>query len=171
MKLILLLAILVIFIAIRTGLYLLSFIGKRIFDGIQITISRLDWNFTIENERTLTNIILCKFTAALWDCIPSSRPMIFMLAEHGDGLSQYILGQAYLFGTNVILPAPEKSSKWFIRAANNGCSEAKYYLGIMYCRGIGVHHSLRTGLAYLNQAAREGVYEAQEAYCFYKIHM
>jgi TPR repeat protein len=60
------------------------------------------------------------------------------LAEQGDAIVQYILGQMHRKGKGV--PQDYKTAvKWYTLAAKQGNANAQYNLGLMYAKGHGVH--------------------------------
>ena len=62
-------------------------------------------------------------------------------AEHGDMLSQYLLGSAYFVGIETPRDY-EEAAKWYRRAADQGHPEAQFRLGSMYYLGQGVPKSI-----------------------------
>jgi TPR repeat protein len=67
-------------------------------------------------------------------------------ANEGDVLSQYTLGEMYLYGHGNKLDYKEKdyieAVKWFEKAAEQGHVGAQNDLGVMYLEGKGVTHAL-----------------------------
>jgi TPR repeat protein len=62
-------------------------------------------------------------------------------AEHGDMLSQYLLGSAYFVGIETPRDY-EQAAKWYRRAADQGHPGAQFRLGSMYYLGQGVPKSI-----------------------------
>lgn len=75
-----------------------------------------------------------------------------MLAEQGDALSQYNLGQLYYAGEGV----PQNygdAAKWFRRSAEQGIPQAQQNLGTAYALGRGVPQDFVEAYKWLNLAA------------------
>ena len=59
------------------------------------------------------------------------------LAEQGDAVAQYYLGNLYRTGQGLPQDYAE-AAKWFRKAANQGNADAQYNLGVIYDKGYGV---------------------------------
>src|SRR5579862_28540 len=64
-------------------------------------------------------------------------PSLQLLAHQGDGNAAYLLGRAFMMGTDVSQDYRE-SAKWFLQAAANGSPDAEFALGYLYEQGKGV---------------------------------
>jgi len=70
--------------------------------------------------------------------------MLRLKATFGDSASQFLLGGIYynLFANGpVVAKNYHEAMKWFRKAAENGISEAQYYLGYGYFKGYGVEQN------------------------------
>ena len=82
------------------------------------------------------------------------------LAEQGDAIVQYILGQMHRKGKGV--PQDYKTAvKWYTLAAKQGNANAQYNLGLMYDKGEGVPQDDKTAVKWYRLAAEQGNVDAQ----------
>jgi TPR repeat protein len=77
------------------------------------------------------------------------------LAERGDAVAQYELGDMYYVGTGVPQAAAE-AAKWYQRAALQGLPAAQHMLALSYEYGTGVVTNPAEGLKWLRRAADQG---------------
>ncbi|MDZ4815682.1 MAG: tetratricopeptide repeat protein [Verrucomicrobiota bacterium] len=82
-------------------------------------------------------------------------------AQDGDRKAQFVLGLCYL--QDEFSRDEAMAVKWFTKAADAGCVNAEYYLGICLKEGIGVERDLEKAKFYLQQSSASGVRKAQEA--------
>ncbi len=75
-----------------------------------------------------------------------------LLAEKGDGPSQYNLGQMYYTGQGIRQNFTE-AFKWYSRAAEQGIADAQINVGIAYAIGRGIQQNLPKAYKWLNVAA------------------
>ncbi|MBR7152571.1 MAG: sel1 repeat family protein [Candidatus Methanomethylophilaceae archaeon] len=73
-------------------------------------------------------------------------------AEAGDAQSQYQVGLAYLYGTDVPKDYA-KAAEWFSRSNDQDFLPARRELGILLASGEGVEPDLQKAVLYLGQAA------------------
>lgn len=73
-------------------------------------------------------------------------------AEAGDAQSQYQVGLAYLYGTDVPKDYA-KAAEWFSKSNEQGFLPARRELGILYASGEGVEPNMELAVQYLGQAA------------------
>ena len=79
------------------------------------------------------------------------RPM----AENGDAIAQYYLGDLYDKGRGVPQDYAE-ATKWYRRSAEQGFSLAQHLLGFMYLQGHGVPQDYAEALKWIRRAAEQG---------------
>lgn len=85
-------------------------------------------------------------------------------AENGFLQAQTDLGGIYLQGGKYGIASDGKEAlKWFTAAANQGCKEALYYIGLIHKRGQDVPQDTQKALSFWRQAAEAGVAEASLA--------
>lgn len=77
------------------------------------------------------------------------------LAEQGDALAQFNMGNMYGHGLGVE-PDASTAFYWFHQAAEQGHVEAQSYVGGFYLAGIGVPQDYDEALYWLHQAAEQG---------------
>jgi TPR repeat protein len=77
------------------------------------------------------------------------------LAETGNAIAQFDLGQMYDYGRGVGKNDKE-AIKWYRKAAEQKHHEAQYFLGEMYANGEGVEKDIVTGYAWVSIAANNG---------------
>lgn len=77
------------------------------------------------------------------------------LADSGDAMGEYMLGQHYGNGLGVRKDAA-KALEWYLRAAERGLAEARYEAGCAYLYGWGVKADSREAKKWLDQAAGQG---------------
>lgn len=73
-------------------------------------------------------------------------------AEAGDAQSQYQVGLAYLYGTDVPKDT-RKAAEWFSRSNDQDFLPARRELGILLASGDGVEPDMERAIQYLGQAA------------------
>ena len=73
-----------------------------------------------------------------------AMPIFFKLAEQGRLNAMHSIAHTYLYGIAGIKQDYDKAFAWFTRAANNGCPQAMYHLGLCNAKGYGtpVNHAL-----------------------------
>ncbi len=73
-----------------------------------------------------------------------AMPIFFKLAEQGRLNAMHSIAHTYLYGIAGIGQDYDKAFAWFTRAANNGCPQAMYHLGMCNAKGYGtpVNHAL-----------------------------
>jgi uncharacterized protein len=82
------------------------------------------------------------------------------LAEQGDALAQYNLGQMYRNGQGV--PQDDKEAvKWYRLSAEQFYALAQVNLGFMYSEGKGVPQDYKEAVKWYRLSAEQGVAEAQ----------
>ena len=77
------------------------------------------------------------------------------LAELGDALAQYNLGQMYRQGKEVSQDYQE-AFRWYRLAAEQGIAEAQYALGWMYAKGGGVKQDYKEADKWWRLATAKG---------------
>jgi TPR repeat protein len=81
-------------------------------------------------------------------------------AEAGNVEAQYILGMAYLSGTDLPVDLPA-AVNWIEKAAHNDHAAAQFQLAVMYCTGQGVPQDLPKALPWYELSAQLGYPLAQ----------
>ena len=77
------------------------------------------------------------------------------LAEQGNALAQFNLGEMYKYGQGV--PQDAKTAlKWFTLAAEQGYADAQNNLGFMYANGNGVPKDSKTAVKWFTLGAEQG---------------
>ena len=82
------------------------------------------------------------------------------LAENGDAISQFNVGQAYRLGKGA-LKSDKLAAEWYKKSAEQGYSDAQYNLGLLYKDGIGVIKSAKSAYSWMKKAAEQGDVSAQ----------
>ena len=82
------------------------------------------------------------------------------LAEKGDPVAQYRLGDMYAEGKGVARD-DATAMTWFQRSANQGNAEAQYNVGASYAEGLGVAKSDDEAAKWFKRAAEQGMAYAQ----------
>lgn len=77
-------------------------------------------------------------------------------AEAGEVAAQYDVGRAYWDGTHGLPVSYYEAFEWMHRAARGGHLDAKYRLGFMYDKALGVKENVNAAHVYYLAAAREG---------------
>jgi len=82
------------------------------------------------------------------------------LAEEGNEIAQFNLGNSYYYGNGV--PQNYKSAvKWYKLAANQGVADAQFNLGNSYYNGNGVPQNYKSAVKWYKLAANQGSNKAQ----------
>lgn len=66
-----------------------------------------------------------------------AMPIFHRLAEQGRLNAMHSIAHTYLYGVAGIERDYDKAFAWFTRAANNGCPQAMYHLGMCNAKGYG----------------------------------
>lgn len=82
-------------------------------------------------------------------------------AFEGVPEAQHDMGAIYVSGHGNIKQDLDRAIIWFQEAADNGVSNAKYNLGVLYHQGMGVTENLKTAMQLYTEAANMGHPEAQ----------
>jgi uncharacterized protein len=82
------------------------------------------------------------------------------LAELGNSVAQYMLGELYFSGRGVIQNYDE-AVRWFRSAAHQEHSHAQFYLGLCYDRGLGVRKDYHEAERWFRRAAEQDHSDAQ----------
>ena len=77
------------------------------------------------------------------------------LADDGEPLAQFALGQLYAEGAGVPQDFDE-AIKWYERAAKSGLAQAQYTLGVAHYTGIGAARNYLQAALWYEKAARQG---------------
>ena len=77
------------------------------------------------------------------------------LAQNGDVESQTILGMLYEEGSKNRFPNYHKAAMWFRKAAEQGDSNAQWWLGQLYMRGVGVLQDFAAARQLFKQSAEQ----------------
>ncbi len=91
-------------------------------------------------------------------------PQIQKLEEQafaGVGEAQHDLAAIYTAGRAGVTQNFQRSALWFREAADNGVSNARYNLGVLYHQGLGVNKDLDRALYWYREAAKLGHPEAE----------
>jgi len=83
---------------------------------------------------------------------PEDTRDLFLKAQAGDALSQYVLGRAHKLGRSVARSDAE-TLKWIRKAAEQGYVLAELYLAGMYAQGEGVPQDANEAMRWLRKAA------------------
>ena len=82
------------------------------------------------------------------------------IAEAGDSIAQYFIGEMYSEGKGVAQNYSE-AAKWYRLSAEGGYSGAQFGLGLMYATGNGVAHNDAEAVKWWRRAAEAGRADAQ----------
>ena len=90
-------------------------------------------------------------------------------AEEGDVNSQVLLGLTYLNGDDEIPANDKEAFNWFQAAAEQGITEAQYFLGNCYYEGRGTKQDYNEAFRWFKAAAEQGHTDAQKmlGICYY----
>ena len=83
-----------------------------------------------------------------------------ILAENGNAIAQYNVGQAYREGKGV-LKSDKLATQWYKKSAEQGYAEAQYFLGMAYYEGKGIIESRKSAITWLLKAAEQELSSAQ----------
>ncbi len=81
-------------------------------------------------------------------------------AFQGIAEAQHDMGAIYVAGHGQIKKDMKRAALWFKEAAQNGISNAKYNLGVLYHQGLGVKQDVAKAITLYNEAANLGHPEA-----------
>ncbi len=84
-------------------------------------------------------------------------------AEDGDAHSQYLMGVYLTTGRQGIKPDQAAAQGWFEASAAQNHAGAKYRLGDIHRRGIGVGRDMNKAISFFRQAVDGGSYAAMNA--------
>jgi len=93
-----------------------------------------------------------------WGSVPLAE--VKQAAEHGDGMAEIYLGDAYLNG-NGVAKDPNEALNWIKGASDQGYAKAQMYLGRMYENGNGVTQDYAAAAKLYRLAAEQGNARAQ----------
>ena len=85
--------------------------------------------------------------------LPKDFNSLKALAEKGDRVAQYALGQKFW---NMVKDEKEEAAKWFRKAAEQGEAFAQSFLGEMYSEGQGVEQDFKEAIKWHQKAAEQG---------------
>ncbi len=88
--------------------------------------------------------------------------MFWELAQKGDSLSQFNLGQMYRLGLGVPTDLVQ-SRRWYEAAAQQGHPRAQFSLGVFYEFGHGVSRDTARARTWYQRAAAQNLDQAREA--------
>ena len=83
------------------------------------------------------------------------------LAEEGNAISQYLLGDMYDFGKEGVEQDSVEAFKWYKKSAEQGYPPAQFMTGVMYSNGWGVIQDKSEAVKWWRKAAEQGVAQAQ----------
>lgn len=89
-----------------------------------------------------------------------STLQIFLKAQAGEAVFQFLLGTFYQYG-NGVQRDYEKAFYWYLKAANQGSSEAQNNLASLYQEGLGVEKDLKKAHEWLLKSAQQNHGTAQ----------
>lgn len=95
------------------------------------------------------------------ETLPEVFKDLEMEAFEGKGEAQHDLAALYSSGTNNVKQDYLKAAYWFLQAAENGVSNARYNLGVLYHQGMGVEQDINQAIYWYSRAAELGHPEAQ----------
>ena len=82
------------------------------------------------------------------------------VAEQGDAIVQYNLGERYYYGRGFPQNYSE-AAKWYRKAAEQGDASAQFSLGFLYAKGQGVPQNYSEAAKWYRKAAEQGQASAQ----------
>lgn len=95
-------------------------------------------------------------------------PIFRKLAEQGRLDAMHSIAHTYLYGIAGIKRDYDTAFAWFTRAANNGCPQAMYHLGLANAKGYGTPVNPALALKWYQQSAAHGdedaMYEVGKCY-------
>lgn len=78
------------------------------------------------------------------------------LAEQGRLDAMHSIAHTYLYGIAGVRQDYDKAFAWFTRAANNGCPQAMYHLGMCNAKGYGTPVDNTAAAAWYRKSADHG---------------
>lgn len=93
--------------------------------------------------------------------LPANIKPIQTQAFSGNAEAQHDLAAIYTAGVKGVNQNFERAGIWFREASNNGISNARYNLGVLYHQGLGKKRDLSRALYWYREAAKLGHAEAQ----------
>jgi hypothetical protein len=104
--------------------------------------------------------ILCLLSVSAFCVTPGEFKETKELAEKGDAIAQFNLGDCYDNG-QVVLKDPVEAVKWYRKSAEQGVAQAQYKFGYCYYHGVGVLKDPVEAVKWYHKAAEQGFVDAQ----------
>lgn len=130
-------------------------------------------NAASNGEQELVEVLLLRGAPVNANSIPSQTPFALaaknkhinlaqMLATHGatDPWGQFYMGEIYRTGTATSVDM-DRALSWYLKAANQGLSEAQYFAGRTYFNGDGVPVNKEMAVDWLKKAVAQNHADAQ----------
>ncbi|HUW49565.1 MAG TPA: tetratricopeptide repeat protein [Sulfuricella sp.] len=123
----------------------------------------------LSGAASATQIMPPDFTRALemgkdaYSGKPAAMDRLKSAAESGTVAAGSVLGALYGIGSPTLRKNGAEAAKWFRKAAEQGDSQARFGLGVMYANGNAVPQDFAAAMKYFHLAAEQG----DCAPCFY----
>ncbi|MDD3535010.1 MAG: tetratricopeptide repeat protein [Candidatus Cloacimonetes bacterium] len=130
-------------------------------------------NFAAENEYAAAELLLGILYTFGIHVEPDEDKALELLqksARRGDASAQKVLGELYLNISEASKESERNAFFWMKKAADQGNTEAEFYLGFLYSGGIGVKKDPAEAFQWYKKAADKGDPDAQLelAFCYDK---
>ena len=88
-------------------------------------------------------------------------PIFHRLAEQGMVSAMHSIAHTHLYGIAGVKQDYDEAFKWFSRAAQNGCPQAMYHLGLMNAEGLGIPRNPQLAFEWYGKSAERGDEDAE----------
>ena len=85
-----------------------------------------------------------------------AMPIFRKLADQGRVAAMSSIGHTYLHGVGGVPQDYDQAFEWFTRAADNGCPQAMYHLGLCNAKGYGTPVDPALALQWYEKSAARG---------------
>lgn len=90
-----------------------------------------------------------------------AMPIFRKLAEQGRVSAMHSIAHTYLYGIAGVEQDRDQAFRWFTRAAQNGCPQAMYHLGMCNAEGFGTPKNPALALEWYKKSAARGDEDAE----------
>lgn len=90
-----------------------------------------------------------------------AMPIFQKLAERGMVSAMHSIAHTYLYGIAGVEQNYDLAFKWFTRAAQNGCPQAMYHLGMCNAEGYGTSKNPALAIDWYKNSAERGDEDAE----------
>lgn len=153
------------------GIDLKTFGIRESFLRVMATLMRLDIDYFISREDEERKRRIKKFSSLAAALVLLVGMLVWYGIERmnkrvSDALVQLERGNIYFLNNKDYVQAKE----WYEKAADNGNTQAEYFLGYMYQEGLGVEKNYSKAREHYEKAAADGIVGAQNNLAYMYIH-